>query len=365
VITADAPGKLVIIGEYAVLAGAPGIAVAVDVRAEARIGPSTGSGSCLVIPETAARHPFRWLPGALRWEGALPGAFGRPLEAVLETLRAHGYPSPGQELPASEVVLTTAAFHQTDARGARHKLGLGSSAAVTVALLGALLRLWGAGSVGPGVVLGMAWDAHRRLQGGAGSGIDIATAIAGGVTGVEYRAAASVPEVVPLAWPGDLHCLAIATGVSASTPAMLGRLAAFSAAQPAAAASQLQRLGAASTRALAAWRSADVPGILNAVAVFAAGLRQLDAAAGIGIWSPEHLALASLADVHGVHYKPSGAGGGDYGIALAAEPAALQALRVSAEAAGYRCLDHRLGAPGLRVQGQPAEQRLPPGGALA
>jgi phosphomevalonate kinase len=352
VITADAPGKLVVIGEYAVLAGAPGIAVAVDVRAEARIGPPAGPGSCLVIPELAARYPFRWLAGGtLRWEGAAPGPYGRPLEAVLEILHAHGYPASGQELPPVDVVLTTAAFHDTDSRGARHKLGLGSSAAVVVALVGALLRLWGAGHLASGEVLAMAWAAHRRLQGGAGSGIDIATAIAGGVTAVEYPAAGSAPSVVPLAWPRDLQCLAISTGISASTPALLAHLATFRAAQPASAAGHLSRLGAASTRALAAWRSGDVPGILNAVELFATGLRQLDAAAGIGIYSPEHLALATMAAAHGVHYKPSGAGGGDYGLALADAPAPIEALRLAVEAAGYRCLGHRLAVPGLRVQG--------------
>lgn len=351
-ITADAPGKLVVIGEYAVLAGAPGIAVAVDVRAEARIGPPAGPGSCLVIPELAARHPFRWLPGgALRWEGAAPGPYGRPLEAVLEILHARGYPAPGQVLPPGDLVLTTAAFHYTDRQGARHKLGLGSSAAVVVALLGALLRLTGPGNLASGELLAMAWAAHRHLQGGAGSGIDIATAIAGGVTAVEYPAAGSVPVVVPLAWPRDLHCLAISTGVGASTPALLAQLAAFRAAEPAVAASHLNRLGAASTLALAAWRSGDVPGILNAVALFATGLRQLDAAAGIGIYSPEHAALATIAAAHGLHYKPSGAGGGDYGLALADTAAPLEALRVAVEAAGYRCLGHRLAVPGLRVQG--------------
>lgn len=349
-ITADAPGKLVVVGEYAVLAGAPGIAVAVDARAEAGLSPA--GSSCLVIPEAAARHPFRFMPGGPpHWEGPAPGAFGRPLEAVLGTLGSRGLLEPGRTLPSVEVVLTSAAFHDTDARGVRHKLGLGSSAAVTVALLGALLRLAGYEGLPADQVLALACDAHRRLQGGAGSGIDVATALAGGVTGVEYPEPGGTPVVVPLRWPDGLHYLAIWTGQSASTPGMLARLRAFQAASPAAAGGHLDRLGEASTGALAAWRAGDTTAVLAAIAAFATALRALDDAAGIGIWAGGHAPLAALAARHGVGYKPSGAGGGDYGLALSERPGPLAELRLAAEAAGYRCLDRQLAPPGLRVEG--------------
>jgi phosphomevalonate kinase len=350
VITADAPGKLVVVGEYAVLAGAPGIAVAVDARAGARLQPA--GASCLVIPEAAARHGFRLVPGGSPcWEDPAPGAFGLPLEAVLDTLQTRGLLEPGRSLPPLEVVLTSAAFHDTDAQGVRHKLGLGSSAAVTVALLGAMLSLAGHASLPAGAVLALACEAHRRLQGGAGSGIDVATALAGGVTGVEYPEPGGTPAMVPLRWPDRLHCLAIWTGRSASTPDMLGRLRAFQAASPAAADRHLGRLGAAATEALAAWRSGDPAAVLAAIAGFAAALRDLDAAAGIGIWAGGHAELAALAAGHGACYKPSGAGGGDYGLALSEHADVLAALRSAAEAAGYRCLGRQLAVPGLRVEG--------------
>ena len=59
-IEARAPGKLVIVGEYAVLHGAPGIAVAVDVPARARLQSRPGPDSELVIPDTGERFGFRW-----------------------------------------------------------------------------------------------------------------------------------------------------------------------------------------------------------------------------------------------------------------------------------------------------------------
>jgi mevalonate kinase len=333
-----------------VLGGAPGIAVAVDARAGASLSPA--GSSCLVIPEAGARHPFSLAPdGPPRWGEPHPGAFGRPLEAALVTLRARGLLEPGCRLPPLEVLLTSAAFHDTDAHGVRHKLGLGSSAAVTVAVLGALLRLAGRASLPVDEVLALACAAHRRLQGGAGSGIDVATALAGGVTGVEYPEPGATPVVVPLRWPDRLHCLAIWTGRSASTPAMLERLRAFEAASPGAAARQLGQLGAASTGALAAWRAGDTAAVLAAIAAFATALRALDDAAGIGIYGGGHAELATLAAGHGACYKPSGAGGGDYGLALSDRADVLAALRGAAEAAGYRCLERQLAVPGLRVEG--------------
>ena len=357
-ITADAPGKLIVIGEYAVLAGAPGIAVAVDVRARARITPVADAGSSLLIPETGARHPFRWISGgAPRWVGDSPGAFGLPLEAVTEILYARGHLQRAGDLPATEIALSTADFHCTDDRGERHKLGLGSSAAVVVALAGALLRHAGVAGVAQAELLAIACEAHRRLQGGAGSGTDVATALYGGTVGVSFPVAGGAPQVAPLPWPRGLHALAIWTGRSASTPAMLARLRSYQQAQPAAAATHLARLAAGASRALDAWRAGDPRGVLVAAEHFARALRQLDEAVGLGIYSAEHDRLARLAAAAGVAYKPSGAGGGDYGLALTDQREALAGLRQAVEAEGFRCLDRPLGAPGLSVQGAATDRR--------
>jgi phosphomevalonate kinase len=358
VITADAPGKLVVLGEYAVLTGAPGIAVAVDARARARITPVAEALSVLTIPETGARHPFRWISGAApRWEGPSPGAFGLPLESVTEILYGRGHLRRAGDLPATEIALSTADFHSTDARGQRHKLGLGSSAAIVVALTGALLRHAGAGAVDQAEQLAIACEAHRRLQGGAGSGTDVATSLYGGVVGVEFPAPGGVPRVTPLAWPQGLHCLAVWTGRSASTPAMLARLRGWQQAQPALAAGHLARLGAASSRGLAAWRAGDTAGVLGAIGHFADALHQLDEAVGLGIWSAEHREIAGLAAEAGVAYKPSGAGGGDYGLAFTGRAGGLSGLRQAVEAAGYQCLGAPLAPAGLLVHGAATDRR--------
>ena len=72
------------------------------------------------------------------------------------------------------------------AAGQRIKLGLGSSAAVTVALMGALLQLVQGGAAGRDKLEALCREAHRHLQGGIGSGIDVATAVAGGLISVDF-----------------------------------------------------------------------------------------------------------------------------------------------------------------------------------
>lgn len=365
VIEAQAPGKLVIVGEYAVLEGAPGLAVAVDVRAEARIRPLPGSGNQLVIPDTGESFRFRWIPGCgPRWEGASPGAFGLPLEACVEILAARGLVPQAPALPACQVELATAAFHHAGADGQRAKLGLGSSAAIVVALTGALLRFTGGPVLPRQALIGICHEAHRRLQGGTGSGVDVATVITGGAVAIDFSrqpgsahgdlpgTAARVPQASPVPWPRRLALVAVWSGQSASTPAMLGRLRAFRERDATHFASHMERLGANAGRAVAAWRADDTDGLLGAIAGYESGLRQLDDAAGIGIFSPAHERLRAIAVRHGAVYKPSGAGGGDFGIALTDSRSVDQAVRTAYAAAGFAVLDAELCAPGLTVRGE-------------
>ena len=82
---ADAPGKLVIAGEYAVLHGAPAIAVAVNIRARARVSRTAGF-SGLVVPG-AGHWNFQWqADGRPHWQARPEAGQGRVLEAVLGTL---------------------------------------------------------------------------------------------------------------------------------------------------------------------------------------------------------------------------------------------------------------------------------------
>lgn len=355
-IEAQAPGKLVLVGEYAVLEGAPGLAVAVDVRAQARVRSIPGPVNQFVVQETGAQFRFHWVAGSRpRWESSSPGAFGLPIEVCAEILSRRGLLPLASGLPACEIELLTDAFFESGADGQRLKLGLGSSAAVVVALTGALLRFAGGPSLARQELIEVCCEAHRRLQGGAGSGIDVATSITGGAVeistshhpGTDVRAI----QAQPVAWPRQLRVVAVWSGASASTPAMLGRLRAFQQRSAASYSGHMQRLGATAAQAVVAWEADDVSSVLGAVAGYESGLRRLDEAAGIGIFSAVHERLREIAQRRAAVYKPSGAGGGDFGIALLDSREAEQGLRADYAAAGYLVLDAALCAPGLSVRG--------------
>jgi phosphomevalonate kinase len=327
-IEADAPGKLVVSGEYAVLEGAPAIAVAMPVRAGARVAAAAGSE---LVVAGDARWGFRWRDGLPGWDTVPPGGQGRLLEALAATLADDG----AALAEPLRIELDTRAFFRADAAGRVRKLGLGSSAALTVALAAALLAYARGGEPASAqAVAALAHRAHRRFQGGAGSGIDVAAAVQGGVVrldGADGRTHA-------LRWPPGLAWLAVWSGESASTPALLARLAAFRERDAAQWARHRAELRSIAARIAADWDAAPPAALLESLAGYATALRSLDAAAGIGIVTPAHEQIARLAREAGALYKTSGAGGGDFGLAFAASVPALERFAGACRAAGFPTL---------------------------
>ena len=168
-IAASAPGKFVLSGEYAVLDAAPAICVAVDRRASVTIEAHAGDHHIVRAPGfTKATGRFEANRGGLTW---LSGTrdFGL-FEAVWNASR------PAGDAGSMAISLDTEAFRDPSSGS---KIGLGSSAALAVALATALDSLGGKSAAQ------VAHAAHRQFQGGSGSGIDVACSIAGGA--IEYR----------------------------------------------------------------------------------------------------------------------------------------------------------------------------------
>ncbi len=183
------------------------------------------------------------------------------------------------------------------------KLGLGSSAALTVALAAAVLRHVD--------VLGVSLKAHRLFQRGSGSGVDVAAAVRGGL--IEYRRRDS--EITPLSWPAGLHYRLLWSGTSSNTGEQLSRYAA--------AENKKSRalLGRAAEDMARAWRSGSR--VLDAFPAYIETLRQFSVDHDLGIFDAGHDKLVTDAAAAGLVYKPCGAGGGDIGILLGSSGVAL------------------------------------------
>ena len=306
-IDASAPGKLFLSGEYAVLDGAPAIACAVGRRVRVRLQRSTTG---------EAEEAARW----------------REAAAQLIFARASGGKAPGGGLE-----IDSRALYAAD--GAKY--GLGSSAAVAAAVTGALLAARGC-LPDIGEQLRLAKSLHRARQGSGGSGVDVAASLHGGVV------AQAGGRVERLEWPSGLACAVIWSGRCADTGRALGRYRAALQGRSQRVRAALERLKAEAGAVRQAW-PAGARAALEALERFAAAWQALDRAAELGVYSVAHRELRDLARASGCLYKPSGAGGGDCGLALACDPQPLERMRRAAAKKGYATLDMDLAVTGLSV----------------
>lgn len=200
-IVASAPGKIFWIGGYAVL-DRPNVSfvTGVDKRVFAKVTSRNDAVIVLDAPQFKTRVQGEWKNGRLVFEPALPEdvakktAFVRAaVDTTLRWLAHHGAKLNGFEL-------TTVADPAFGA-GTAQKSGLGSSAAVTAATVGALFALFGRNvkdSSNTDAVHRLSQYAHFRAQGKVGSGFDIAAACFGAIQYVRYSPGLikDVPETV-------------------------------------------------------------------------------------------------------------------------------------------------------------------------
>jgi len=289
---ATAPGKLILTGEYAVLDGAPAIVVAVDRRATARRTPTPPGSS-----------PF--------------------LLAVADEIAARRGAAAPAARAALEISVDSTAFYD-----GMTKLGLGSSAAVTVAATALAL-----GSDDRDEVLAVALAAHGRAQGprGArGSGADIAAAVYGGTIVFTRPAGADDCRIEQRRWPASVVLVPFFTGAPADTVQLIGRVNAARDAHPARVEAALTAIADASRAACTALSApADIAaiGLIGALALAANAIDRLAIATGVDL-VPDCVtqARAALARLGGTA-KTTGAGGGD--VAIAAIPAHADATAVT------------------------------------
>lgn len=351
-VTASTPGKLVLLGDYAVLEGAPALVMAVNRHAKVRISARAGGVAEVSAPEMkVSQVPLRIGAGGVpEWLGTAEQAAA--LRLVDQTLRGLAHeglaPEPGRGF---SLQLDTAEFFDQGSEGLA-KLGLGSSAALTVALASAMAVFVGRGAATANrrVWLEHLLQLHREFQGGHGSGVDVAAGLIGGVISYRLLEGGTQPRFEPVNWPREVHSLFVWSGRSASTSNFLERLALWRATHGAEYASHMEALSAIARQASEAVMHEQGRGFVEAAGAYAEALRAFGAACGLDIFSAEHVQLGQLAARAGVRYKPCGAGGGDFGVAFSLEPERLEHLARDVAAAGFRCVPLAVDEQGLHLE---------------
>ena len=354
-VVARAPGKLYIAGEYAVVEpGHRAVLVAVDRFITLRVTPCSPAGGYAGtirsrLYDTGSR-PWRHRP-----QDGLAEAVGGDDDYVISAIRVvEALVAEGGGRLGSFNLGISSELDEADGR----KLGLGSSAAVTVATVRAVAGFYGL-SLDDSRVYKLAMLASDAVQ-PIGSGGDIA---ASAVTGwVDYaspdrvwlrrarqraQARGGTGDLLESDWPGlCLRRLPVPsvrlqvgwTGAPASTPALVADV-------------QTRSHGADDytvflrdsqdclARLITAIEDDDAARIMRQIARNRALLAGLSRIGGRTIETTELARLVEIALDHGATAKSSGAGGGDCGIALCPPATDLVALRAAWETAGIRPLD--------------------------
>jgi phosphomevalonate kinase len=310
--TVFAPGKAILCGEYAVLHGAPAIAVAVDRGVRATLG-----------------------------RGAAPSPF---VAAAIKTTRAW-LAAQGRALELDGVTVDSSALYDGD-----RKLGLGSSAAVTVAVTGSLLDAAGVDLRDRQRVFELADAAHAEAQGTRGSGVDVAVAVWGGALRFRRPSPSGAVAVHPVALPRGVELTFVFVGASASTANLVGSVKQLAESRPERHDAALRPLLLYAQAFADAVQAGDAAKLLVAADAYGEAMAWLGDAAGVEIVTPAHAQLAELARRHRGAAKPSGAGGGDLGVAFTVGDEATRALREALAAVGLPPLALTAPAPGLQLE---------------
>lgn len=343
-----------LLGEYAVLDGGLSLVAAAGRYAQCAF---RGEGVEPKIPEIAA-------PG-LTDEIARPGqpcAPDHPLAFVQGLLDRWPDPTAGRYTTDSRDL-----YSQESSGEGAIKLGLGSSAAVSVALAGALTGA-GGGALRDGrdpaewptrrAIFERVQRAHRAVQ-GSGSGADIGAAVAGGViayrrwpdqraseaSGGRWRAEIDGTEITvdEAPWPGEAPILMAWTGQAASTKRLVAQVKAWAARDPEGWAARCRDISAAAEAVMTRVHSSDPrspdsrnPDLRAAVQAGAEAIAALGRDSGAPLIIPAHTTIAQIAREHGGVAKPTGAAGGDLSWVIPpADPEAADAMSRALIAAGH------------------------------
>jgi len=333
-IQVSVPGKIVVSGEYAVLDGAPAIVSTLKQKVNITIQKSDKNHNIYTTSVLQGVFPFTMDDDAnVLWLEADPGVFGLLLQHAFKILN----PKLKEKL---WIAVDSSEFFRTTKDGTAIKLGIGSSAAVSVGITQALSQYQAIRS-SPENLLTQANSIHQGLQGKQGSGIDIACCFAD--QGVIECTKDSVKNHTwsILNWPNGLHLKALTTSQYGSTNKLVANYQRASNLYPKEFRSALDQFLDITQSLSNAWKSEDVDLIIDLLSAYDAQIKKLDKIGDIGIYTQVHADIQNIASTHNVFYKPSGAGGGDIGLAFSSSLDALSDFSdaIGTDAWNIGCLD--------------------------
>lgn len=357
------PGKLMIAGEYAVLEpGHKAIVVAVDryIRAHIKVSQE----NILSLPQLGLED-IKWSVknGKVEFSVADPrlSFIQNSITVVSQFLK--------------EKSIGVKRFHlkiesQLNEPVTGKKYGLGSSAAIVVAVVSAILSIHSFHNEKYELdeIFKLSVIAHFKSQ-GSGSGADIAAALYGGW--LQYSAfsgqwllsqlkeGTKITDLIARQWsylfvdklsPPDQLILAVAwTKEAASTKFMIKRISDFRKEDPASYNEFLRESAIFVDALIESFKAGNIDEAIKNLKLNRKALLKLGEKAGLEIETEELKKLASIAEAFGSG-KQSGAGGGDCGIAFIKNPEQIEDLYRAWELEGIIPLNLKVSKKGLSIE---------------
>jgi mevalonate kinase len=285
-----APGKVFVVGEYAVLEEGTAVQAAIARYAKAQF-----------IPRMESMPP-------------LTAEIVRRMKSELGEVAA--------ALPPGGVLVTSDDFRRDGQLG-----GLGSSAAIAVASAGAVLECLGLAIETRRQQIHRVADAARKaVQGNVGSGADTAASTYGGLIRIT-RPKGKPIEVAPIAPPPGLHVVLFSAGASLPSHRVIEGIQRYASIEPTPFGMAMAELRETAQRFIAEVDDGSATGAIAAAGRYGERLQDLCSMAGVPIVTETFARAADLAREFGGIAKPTGAGGGALGVALFATPEAVRWFR--------------------------------------
>jgi phosphomevalonate kinase len=346
-------GKVMLFGEYAVLDGGPAILAATPQIAEATYEPLEQidelsryypefkellfqARDCLITPQYLLQS-YQWGMVVLgtRANGDVAGV-GGSFPFVEEALKQVG-------APAGLYSIDTTSFGLERA-GRWQKMGIGSSSASTAALCDLFRMLPCDAQLDLQTSQKrfiFARNLHRKMQGGLGSGADVASSVFGGVicfkahrNGLDHDPVIQViSDPLPSSW-------GLWQGGSQSTVSSLKKVRMWQQTHPHDYKVHMDQISAVAQRALSCITAHGTDQQLwcHIIRQGAQTMQSLSKTLGLSLWTEKHEHWSTLLDGYGGVIKPTGAGGDDLTLfaaeSIEAEQACLAILKEDSERRG-------------------------------
>ena len=302
-VESTAPGKIFLSGEYFVLDGALATIMSTKQRVKVTIEDQMDVDNifyCSVIDQC---FPFSVNNSyQVNWLDEDPGEFGLFLELSITIMRVK---------PTN----TLFTIDSDDLYFQGTKIGLGSSAAISVAVLNAINNFYGL-KLSEYDLINHSMELHKLHQGKNGSGLDIISSHADSNLIECSKNMLNKYKWNALDWPKNLIIKGVITSQHSSTSSMIEKynIAKQDNSQ------NFKSLYSKMTQILKdfseAWHQGNSSDILSLLKQQNILIKQLDHDFDLGIYTQEHNKILDLAESVDLFYKPSGAGGGDLGVII-------------------------------------------------